>query len=98
MTYTVGQKIKFKSEKQRYTVMACDSRFLICVKPFNLKNTYLYTIVDFLDYRRGPENLLFGHDYDLFDKADCELLLKDFQSGKVEVSGRRGIRLDIENA
>jgi hypothetical protein len=96
MTYSVGDKIKFKSEKQKYRVMACDSRYLICVKHFNLKRTFIYTIVDLKENMRGPENLLFGPDYDLFDSADCELFLKDFQSGKVELSPRRSIPLDLE--
>lgn len=42
----VGDKIKFKSEKQRYIVKAKDNRYLICTKPFNLQKTVLYTIVD----------------------------------------------------
>lgn len=96
MNYSVGEKIKFKSEKKPYRVMACDNRYIVCVKPFNLKHTYLYTIVDLLENERGPENLLFGHDYDLFEAEDCELLLKDFQSGKLALSPRRSIPLDLE--
>lgn len=95
--YAVGDKIKFKSEKQRYKIMACDSRYLICVKPFNLKRTYIYTIVDLQDQMRGPEDLLFGHDYNLQEQFDCEMLLGDFQAGKLELSPRRSIPLDLDN-
>lgn len=66
-------------------------------KPFNLKNTYLYTIVDLHDNERGPENLIFGHDYDLLDQDDAKLLLNDFQLDKLKLSPRRSVALDIEN-
>lgn len=44
------QKIKFRNEKQRYTVQAFDARFAIMTKPFNARKTYLYTVTDL---RRG---------------------------------------------
>ena len=47
MKVEVGDKIKFKSEKQRYTVKACNDRFAIATKPFNARKTFLYTIIDF---------------------------------------------------
>lgn len=42
MKFSVGQKIKFKSEKQRYTVVGASERYLICTKPFNPRKTYIY--------------------------------------------------------
>lgn len=56
----VGSKIKFLSEKQRYMVQASDERFAICTKPMNALKTVLYTIIDFEEDVRGPEDLIFG--------------------------------------
>lgn len=46
MIFKRGQKIWFEGEKRPYTVRACDERFAICTKPFNLRKTVLYTIID----------------------------------------------------
>jgi hypothetical protein len=94
--YRVGDRIKFKSEKKTYKIMACDSRYLICVKPFNLKNTFMYCYVDLAEQMRGPENKVFGTDYDMFDTDDCNLALKDLQTGKIDLSPRRSMKLEIE--
>ena len=39
-----GQKVWFPGEKRPYTIRACDDRFAICTKPFNIKKTVLYTL------------------------------------------------------
>jgi hypothetical protein len=62
--YKIGDKIKFKREKQRYTIQATDGRYLICTKPFNAKKTVIYTIVDLKEKIRGTDNLVFGHGYE----------------------------------
>lgn len=60
----IGDKIKFKNEKQRYTVKAKSERFLICTKPFNLRKTCLYSIIDLNRLIRGTNNLIFNpYDY-----------------------------------
>jgi hypothetical protein len=56
----IGDKIKFEGERQRYTVQAFDERFIIATKPFNMKKTYLYTIIDLEREVRGPDDRLFG--------------------------------------
>lgn len=95
MTYAVGEKIKFKSEKQRYTVVGADSRYLICTKPFNARKTYLYTIVDLVEKERGPDHWLFGK-YDLRKVDEVTECLIDLNSGECRLSSRRSIPLDIE--
>ena len=94
MKIKVGNKIKFKEEKQRYTVQACDDRFVICTKPFNPKKTVLYTIIDFERNERGTDNLVFSHGYET--KKDCKKNLKMLQKKDMEVSYRNYIKLDIE--
>ena len=64
-------RIKFKSEKQSYKVMASSDRYMICVKPFNARNTFLYSIVDLKEQMRGPDNYLWAkHFYD--NIYDCK--------------------------
>lgn len=65
----VGDKIKFKSEKQRYTVSACDERFIIAWKPFNARKTFIYTIVDLRDNQRSSDNYYCAFDYSNKDEA-----------------------------
>lgn len=96
MHFKTGDKIKFKAEKKRYTIQACDDRFLICTKPFAARKTYIYTVVDLKENIRGTVNLIFGpaEDYSLPEEA--QVALKEFQAGKYEVSHRNRINLDIE--
>ena len=93
-TIHVGDRIKFKGERQSYRVCAADARFAVCIKPFNAKKTTLYTIVDFERDVRGPDNMIFSQRHETDE--DAIRTLADLQSGEVEVSHRRCIPLDIE--
>ena len=93
--YQVGDKIKFRREKQKFTVQACNSRFLICTKPFNLKRTVLYTIVDIDNNIRGTESLVFSIGAET--KEDCCEMLRRLSSGETEISYRNRVELDIEH-
>ena len=86
-------KFWFKGEKRPYTVQASDERFAICTKPFNLKHTVLYTIVDFKENIRGTENLIFCAGFE--DKKDCLDALERLQKGKSEISHRNRVPLEI---
>ena len=78
----VGQKVYFAEEKRPYTIKACDDRFLICTKPYNLrKNTVLYTIVDIVEGIRGTDGYSLG-PYDYTTTEDCEAFLKELQEGE----------------
>lgn len=89
-------KIKMRGEVQRYTVHAFNKRFAIMSKPFNARKTYLFSITDLKEGRRGPTNKIFGLDYDVNSKEGAEKLLADLVSGEVEVSHirRRGKALE----
>lgn len=63
MNYKVGDKIKFKSEKQRYTISACNDRFIIAWKPFNARKTFIYTIIDLIENERSSDNYYCAFDY-----------------------------------
>lgn len=97
MKILVGSKVKFHKEKQRYTVQASDERFAICTKPMNALKTVLYTIIDFKENRRGPENLVFGFGAET--KEQCEEMLERLnkKQNPSEVSYRHDCELDIED-
>lgn len=94
--YKVGDKIKFKEEKQRYTVRATDGRFAICTKPFNLQKTVLYCIVDFEEQVRGTENLVFGMGAETDEQ--CEDMLKRLNEkedpSEISYRNRTPLRID----
>ena len=94
MKYKVGDKIKFTSEKQRYTIKACNERFIIATKPFNARKTFLYTIVDLKEGLRAADNYYCKHDYTKVKEA--EEGLKELISGKIHLSHRSRIKLDLE--
>lgn len=89
-----GQKVKFKSEKQRYTVICSSKRYAICTKLFNAKHTVFYTIIDQKENVRGAENLIFGMGAET--KEQCMEMLIRLLDGDSEVSHRNRIELDIE--
>jgi len=94
MRLKVGTKIKFTSEKQRYTVQASNRRFAVCTKPLNVQRTVLYTIIDFKEGVRGTENLIFCAGFET--RKLCEEALGRLERGESEVSYRNRIPLDIE--
>lgn len=102
MTFKVGQKIKFRREKQRFTIRACNERYAICTKPFNPRHTVIYTIIDLEEGIRGTENLVFGMGAET-DQQCQEMLLRlttpqESEIGlKTEISHRNRVGLDIES-
>lgn len=96
----VGAKIKFEGERQRYTVMACNDRFAIMVKPFNARKTYLYTITDLERGVRGPCNLIFGPPAKLDTQEGAAQAFAMIEAGDLGVSRRRCVDLtgdDLES-
>ena len=95
-------RIKFKEEKQSYKIMARDSRYLVCVKPFNAKKTYLYTIVDLDQKIRGADNYHCRFEYDTKEGALEALLELQRNNDKAEyeydfyISHRNRIELKID--
>lgn len=92
--FYAGQKIKFKSEKQCYTVRCASNRFAVCTKPFNARKTVLYCIIDQWTDLRGPENLVFGMGAET-DEQCFEMLVR-LLDGQSDVSHRHELKLDIE--
>lgn len=90
---TVGSRIRFAEERRPYTVRAANNRFLVCTKPFNLKHTVLYSVVDFKRQIRGTENLIFGMGAETDEQ--CRAMLVRLVSGESEVSHRNNVILNI---
>ena len=90
----VGQKIKFKACKQRFTIQARNERFLICTKPFNARKTVIYTFVDLVREMRGRDDMVFTFGYET--KEQCEENLQRLAAGEMEVSYRNFVKLDYE--
>lgn len=92
----VGDRVRFKGERQRYTVRAVssDGRWVICTKPFNLQRTVLYTVVDFDSGVRGPDNYG-GLGYE--SEQQIAEALDMFEADDAEVSVRYDVYLDIED-
>ena len=106
MKYKVGDKIKFKSEVQRYTIRACNDRFIIASKPFNARKTFMYTLVDLQEKERSSDNYYCRFDYLKRIEAEeaLELLNKtaeahddgEYLCDGFWLSSRQVIDLDLE--
>jgi len=90
-----GSKIKFFNEVKPYKVRCNSERYTICTKPFNPEKTVLYTIIDWDEQRRGPENLVFGFGAET-DEQCLEMLVRllDGRTGRSEVSFRHDVPLN----
>lgn len=91
--YSYGQLIKFATDKRPFKIRACNERFLVCTKPFNLKKTVIYTIVDLEKNIRGTENLTFCMGFET--DQECKEALERLTSGVSEITRRNFVPLDI---
>lgn len=94
MRVEIGDKVYIPEHKRPFRVKARDDRYIICTKPFNAQHTVTYFIVDLVDKWRAPDNMIFCSGYETDEQ--CQERLKELQSGKIELSVRRGIPLDID--
>ena len=94
MKVNVGDKVYIPGHKRPFRVRCRDNRYIICTKPFNPRHTVLYFIIDLEEKRRGPDNLVFCYGYETDE--DCLDNLKMLQEGKIEVSHRHDVPLDID--
>jgi ribosomal 50S subunit-recycling heat shock protein len=90
-----GGKIWFIGERQPMTVKAQSQRYAICTAPFYREKTVYYSILDFMNKWKAPNNLIFNL-YDYEDQADIDKSLVDLEAGKYELSKRRGTELKVD--
>lgn len=92
----VGDRVRFEGETYRvwWTVRAVstDGRWAILTKPHNVAQTVLYTVVDFDDGVRGPDNYgSLGYE----SPEEIERAMGMFVAGEAEVSVRYDVPLRI---
>ena len=88
-----GDPVYVPCEVRPYRVKCRDERYIICTKPYNPQRTVMYFIIDLERQMRGPDNMVFCSGYET--QEQCEERLKELQDGRIEVSSRHGIPLDI---
>jgi hypothetical protein len=91
----VGDRIRFRGEKQaRFKVRARGPRFVILTKPFNARQTCIYTVIDVEQGIRGTDNYG-GLGYDT--SGEIAEAIDLFNRGEARVSVRNNISLDIRD-
>ena len=87
MRLNKGDKVKLADTKQQWTVRGVTEagRFAILTKPFNLKRTVLYTVIDFERGVRGRDNR-YGLGYETDEQV--ARALEAFQATEDDLSGQ----------
>ena len=60
------------------------------------KNNPVYSILDFKQGVRAPDNLIFG-SYDYFDEKSCQKAIKALEKGEIELSRRNYTTIEIKS-
>lgn len=94
MKVNVGDKVYIPNQQRPYTVQARNERYIICTRPYNPKRTVMYFIIDLEDKIRGADNVLFCFGYET--REDCIERLEELESGKIEISKRNYVELDVD--
>ncbi|QSM00099.1 hypothetical protein SEA_CASHLINE_60 [Gordonia phage Cashline] len=92
----VSTRLWLDGESQPYTVRASNVAFSVCTKPFNLRHTVLYTVIDWRHEIRGTENLVFGMGAETDEQ--CQAMLTRLTTGESEVSYRNAVSLHLVNS
>jgi len=61
----------------------------------NCKDLPVYSILDFEENIKGPDNLIFG-DFDYSEEKDCVKAIKDLENGRMEITHRNRVDLNID--
>ena len=99
-TVKVGDKVRINDWKMPLTVKGISEHFFVMER--NAFRHPLYSVVDKRNLFAGPDNKIFGHPltithkdlYRFFDGEVTAQYLEDFENGNVEVSQRRGVRIE----
>lgn len=82
-------RVLINGERMPYRAICVSDRYVICTKPFNLRHTVQYFILDKEKGFRGPDNMVFCMGYET--KEQCQERLNELENGETEVSVRRGL-------
>jgi len=86
----IGDKLYVTGEVKPYTVRARDERYIIATKPYNLRHTVLYFIIDLIKGWRGPDDRVFCFGYET--PEDISERLHELSNGEMEVSRRHSVK------
>ena len=100
-TVKVGNQVRLNGWKMPLSVKGVSKNFFVMER--NAFGKPLYSVVDKRHLFAGPDNCIFGHPlgiihHDLYHFADKNVTreyLESFESGEVEISQRRGARIEI---
>lgn len=81
-----------KVERVTYKCMVRDERYVILSKPFNAKETFMYTIFDLEEMICGSDDHRCMYKYD--DKDECEKALADLQNDILHISYRSRAKIE----
>lgn len=94
----VGDRVRFHGESQaRFKVQARDDRYVILTKPFNARQTYIYTVIDLDLGIRGCDDY---HCLGYGTPEQCQDSLERFSDERegwqaAEISVRSNVTLEI---
>lgn len=91
----VGDKVYFLSQTSPMTLKARSQRYLILTEPFYRNKTVYYSIVDLDNQWKAPNDRIVN-PYNYEEQADIDECLHDLILGKVELSKKRGVKLNID--
>lgn len=88
-----GVRVWLFGEKRPYTVMAKNKHLVACVKPFTVRKTYIYTILDIKRGYRGTDGFVLGLSWK--NRTSCVDSLKVMHKYGGEVSQRNRVALSV---
>ncbi|WP_045740757.1 hypothetical protein [Actinoplanes rectilineatus] len=96
---TVGQQLRLGGDPHPWTVRAVSEYFAVLTLDLASRTDTiqrLYTVLDWRNGVRGPCNLS-GQAWGdgTYSTAECAEMLAEFEAGRLEVSHRNQVRIDI---
>lgn len=86
-----GAKIQWKGQKVRFNVVNRNDNFIIITRPYNIKKTYEYSILDLEYMECNKDNYYCRYNYQ--DVEECKKALEELQQEREEEK-RTGIKND----
>ena len=91
-----GAKIQWKGQKAKFKVVARNDNFIIITRPYNIKKTFEYSILDLEYMECNKDNYYCRYNYQ--NAEECKEALKELQETREEekrtkIKGDDGLQL-----